>query len=177
MNPAWLGGIQVIADCEMSQEKSGLTRSVFLHPAEIVKAAANLRDQEYFIEDVSVLDTADGFMVVYHFDHFEQPGRVALRVLVPRDEPTVPTISGVFPGAGWHERECHDFFGLIFEGHKNMLPLLLPEDADFHPLLKEEAQRKRIADLLSPGEVKQRTDEFDALFAKPEKQADEEDKT
>ncbi len=174
MNTAWLEGIQVIAEAEMSLEKSGLTRSVYLSPEEIFKAAANLRDQEYFIEDISVLDTSDGFMVVYHFDHFEQPGRVALRVLVPHSDPTVPTISEVFPGAGWHEREGHDFFGLIFSGHKNLLPLLLPENADIHPLIKEDTSRKRIADLMLPGDIKQSTADFEALFAPPGDKADEE---
>jgi NADH-quinone oxidoreductase subunit C len=49
----------------------------------------------------------------------------------------VPTISHVHPGANWHERESHDFFGIIFTGHPGLLPLLLPEDADFHPLRKD----------------------------------------
>ncbi len=176
MSTAWLEGIQVIADTEMGLEKSGLTRSVFLSSKEIVKAAVKLRDHKFFIEDLSVLDTSDGLMVVYHFDHYEQPGRVALRVLVPHADPIVPTISEVFPGADWHERECHDFFGLSFSGHKNLLPLLLPEDADFHPLLKEKTNRKRIGDLMSPGEVKQSTAEFEALFAQPEDKTGDDDK-
>jgi len=49
----------------------------------------------------------------------------------------VPTISAVFPGANWHERETHDFFGIRFAGHPNLIPLLLPEDADYHPLRKD----------------------------------------
>jgi NADH-quinone oxidoreductase subunit C len=43
----------------------------------------------------------------------------------------------VFPGANWHERETHDFFGIVFLGHPDLSPLLLPEDADFHPLRKD----------------------------------------
>jgi len=49
----------------------------------------------------------------------------------------LPTISSVHPGANWHERETHDFFGVQFTGHPDMSPLLLPEDADFHPLRKD----------------------------------------
>jgi len=96
---------------------------------------------------------------------------------VPRDAPIVPTISQIFPGADWHERECHDFFGLTFDGHKNLLPLLLPEDADFHPLIKEDTKRKPIVDLMSPGEVRQSTPEFEALFTKPDDQEGEQDKS
>ena len=63
--------------------------------------------------------------------------RVVVRCRVPRDNPELPTISKVFPGADWHERETHDFFGIRFAGHPDLSPLLLPEDADFHPLLKD----------------------------------------
>jgi NADH-quinone oxidoreductase subunit C len=49
----------------------------------------------------------------------------------------LPTLSAIYPGADWHERETHDFFGVIFSGHPDLTPLLLPEDADFHPLRKD----------------------------------------
>jgi NADH-quinone oxidoreductase subunit C len=161
-------GLEVVSSARMSPEKTGLVRSVFLTPKELLKAATSLYEQGYFIEDVSVLDTSDGFMVVYHFDHFTAPGRVALRVLVPHDIPEVPSVSGIFSGADWHERECHDFFGVIFTGHPNLVPLLLPDDADSHPLVKEGSARKRIAELMGPGEVEQSTPAFEALFAPTE---------
>ena len=63
--------------------------------------------------------------------------RVTIRTRVPRSKPEVPTISQIYPGANWHERETHDFFGIIFVGHPYLVPLLLPEDADYHPLLKD----------------------------------------
>jgi NADH-quinone oxidoreductase subunit C len=63
--------------------------------------------------------------------------RVMVRVLVPRSKPVVPTISGVFPAADWHERETYDFYGIHFQDHPNLTRILLPEDADFHPLLKD----------------------------------------
>ena len=47
------------------------------------------------------------------------------------------TIHKVFPGANWHERETHDFFGIRFLGHPNLTPFLLPEDATYHPLRKD----------------------------------------
>lgn len=74
---------------------------------------------------------------VYDFNHFDELCRVTIRVRIPRDTPEIPTISSIFPGADWHERETHDFFGIQFIGHPYLEPLLLPEDADFHPLLKD----------------------------------------
>ena len=47
------------------------------------------------------------------------------------------TIVDIFRGAGWLEREVHDFFGIEFAGNPDLRPLLLPEDADYHPLRKD----------------------------------------
>ncbi len=79
----------------------------------------------------------DQFEVVYDFNHYEALCRVTMRVRVVRSTPEVPTISEIYPGANWHERETHDFFGIVFTGHPDLSPLLLPEDADFHPLRKD----------------------------------------
>ncbi|HIJ77692.1 MAG: NADH-quinone oxidoreductase subunit C [Desulfobulbaceae bacterium] len=86
-------------------------------------------------EDVAPL--IDDLEVVYDFNRYDQLCRVVIRTRVPRDNPEVPTISKVYPGANWHERETHDFFGIKFIGHPDLSPLLLPEDADYHPLLKD----------------------------------------
>jgi NADH-quinone oxidoreductase subunit C len=75
--------------------------------------------------------------VVYDYFHFTSPIHVVVRTRVPRDNPKLPTISTVFPGANWHERETHDFFGIEFTGHPDLSPLLLPEDATYHPLRKD----------------------------------------
>ena len=79
----------------------------------------------------------DALEAVYDFNHYEALCRVTIRTRVPRSKPEVPTISSIYPGANWHERETHDFFGITFVGHPCLVPLLLPEDADFHPLLKD----------------------------------------
>ncbi|SPD72217.1 NADH-quinone oxidoreductase [uncultured Desulfobacterium sp.] len=168
MNSDWFKGLNLISVSKMSPEKTGLAYSVYLGPDHLLDAARRLYDLGCFIEDISVVDAADGFMVVYHFDHFTSPGRIALRVLAPHDKPEVSTISEVFSGANWHERECHDFFGVSFTGHPNMTPLLMPDDAGFHPLLKEDGKRKRMSEFISPGDVIVKSPEFDAIFAPAE---------
>jgi len=75
--------------------------------------------------------------VIYDFNNYSTLCRVTVRTILQRANPELPTISSVFPGANWHERETHDFFGINFIGHPDLSPLLLPEDADFHPLLKD----------------------------------------
>jgi F420H2 dehydrogenase subunit C len=85
-----------------------------------------------------------GLSVVYQFARYDRQYRMKARALVP-DSLEIPSISDIYQGADWHERETRDLYGIIFRGHPNLKPLLLSEqDADFHPLLKEETQLKSL---------------------------------
>ena len=63
--------------------------------------------------------------------------RIVVRARIPREDASIPTISHVFSGADWHEREAYDFFAINFEFHPDLKRILLPEDADFYPLRKD----------------------------------------
>lgn len=145
-------------------QKCGLRLSVYLAPENLRDGARRLLEKEYFLEDVSVVEVAEGFVGVYHFDHFAVPGRVALRVLTEREAPELPSIADIYDGAAWHERESRDFFGVSFAGNDNPLPLLLPGDATFHPLRKEDKALKSWTELIEPGDVIQEDPNF-TLFA------------
>lgn len=117
----------------------GVHLDVDLRPGQLVRAAELMNAFGFAIDAVTGVDwMAHNEMEVIH-DYFHPEGalRVAVRARVPRDAPEAPTISGIFPGANWHERETHEFFGIVFAGHPNLIPLLLPEDATFHPLRKD----------------------------------------
>lgn len=108
--------------------------------ADQVVAAAQLADRAGFgLDAITGVDwlAQNEMEVVYDYFHPTAPLRLVVRTRLPRANPEVPTILGVFPGANWHERETHDFFGIRFAGHPNLKPFLLPEDADFHPLRKD----------------------------------------
>ena len=117
----------------------GYHANVTVRPSQVVDAASVLDQNGFGIDTVTGVDwIADEQMeVVYDFFHPIEPWRVVVRTRVPRAAPELPTISEVFPGANWHERETHDFFGIRFSGHPDLSPFLLPEDADFHPLRKD----------------------------------------
>jgi NADH-quinone oxidoreductase subunit C len=110
-----------------------------LRPGQVVAAARLLSDRGFAIDTITGVDwlAAGEMEVIYDFFHLTLPMRVVLRTRVPRDRPEVASISGVYPGANWHERETHEFFGLRFLGHPDLSPLLLPEDATYHPLRKD----------------------------------------
>jgi len=85
-----------------------------------------------------------GLEVVYQFARYDQLYRIKACVSVPNSL-EVPSISDIYQGADWHERETRDLYGVVFDGHPNLKPLLLAEeDVDFHPLLKEEANLKSL---------------------------------
>jgi NADH-quinone oxidoreductase subunit C len=110
-----------------------------VNPDQVVAVVSLLDKEGLALDTITGVDwMAQGQMeVVYDFFHLSKALRVVVRTRVPRDNPEVPTIHNVFPGAIWHERETHDFFGIRFLGHPNLTPFLLPEDATFHPLRKD----------------------------------------
>lgn len=106
---------------------------------QVVEAAKLLAKHGFAIDAVTGMDwPTQGLMeVIYDFLHFQTGMRVVYRARVPRNNPRIATIEGVFQGANWHERETHDFFGIVFEGHPDLTPFLLPDDANYHPLRKD----------------------------------------
>ncbi|WP_406146695.1 NADH-quinone oxidoreductase subunit C [Streptomyces sp. NBC_01012] len=71
--------------------------------------------------------------------------RLLVRTTVPHDAATLPTAVGVYAGAAWHERETHEMFGIGFEDHPHLVPLLLPESFEGHPLRKDFVLAARVA--------------------------------
>jgi NADH-quinone oxidoreductase subunit C len=125
---------------ERDYGRKGFHLDVQLEPDQLTEAVQLLFDLGYFLESITGVDwiKAEQFEVVYDFSRYDfDLCRTVVRTRVDRLNPHLPTITPIYTGASWHEREAHDFFGIIFDGHPHLVPLLLPEDADFHPLLKD----------------------------------------
>ena len=117
----------------------GYHLDVTVSSGQVVLAAEILDQNGFGLDAITGVDwiAQNEMEVVYDYFHPLSPLRVVVRARVPRGHPELPTLSGVFPGANWHERETHDFFGIRFLGHPDLTPFLLPEDADYHPLRKD----------------------------------------
>ena len=117
----------------------GYHAAASLNSDQVVSAAELLDKEGFALDTITGVDwLAEGQMeVVYNYFHPVTGLRALIRSRVPREKPELPTISCVFPGADWHEREAHDFFGIRFVGHPDLTPFLLPEDATYHPLRKD----------------------------------------
>jgi NADH-quinone oxidoreductase subunit C len=105
-------------------------------PDQMPAVAGAMLEQNCYLESLTALDLVESFEVVYHFASFSELCRTVVHVPLAVGV-EVPTISSVYPGADWYEREVWEMFGINFAGHPNLKNLILPEDADFHPLLKD----------------------------------------
>jgi NADH-quinone oxidoreductase subunit C len=90
-----------------------------------------------WVGGVDLLPQEPRFELVYHLLSIEQNCRAVLKVRVQEAEPRVPTVTGVWPTANWHERETYDFYGIVFDGHPDLTRILLPDDWDGWPLRKD----------------------------------------
>lgn len=91
------------------------------------------------LEDETAVDYPDENLIrmVYHLWSFEKRHGIVLKVECDRAAPKVDTLEGVWPVANWFEREIHDLFGVDFDGHSDLRPLMLPDDWEGLPLRKD----------------------------------------
>jgi NADH-quinone oxidoreductase subunit C len=77
------------------------------------------------------------FEVVYNLYSIKYHHKIRIRAQVPDNDPSIQSVTSIWAGANWHERECYDMFGIIFKGHPDHRRILLPEDWEGHPLRKD----------------------------------------
>jgi NADH:ubiquinone oxidoreductase subunit C len=108
-------------------------------PENLVAVTTRLRDAfgVVFLSTISGVDLGETFEIVYHFSTPETDYN--LRTEIPRDRPSVASITPVIPGAILYERELQDMFGMVIDGIPDPRPLVLPDDwpAGAHPLRKD----------------------------------------
>ena len=94
-----------------------------------------------FCSDVTAVDwmrqRADRFEVVANLLSMQQALRLRMSTTVGRENPTVESLTPLWPGAGFAEREVYDMFGIVFAGHPDLTRILMPDDWEGHPLRKD----------------------------------------
>jgi NADH-quinone oxidoreductase subunit C len=99
-----------------------------------------------FFDWLSAVDEGEtGLAVLTHLYSTTGRHRLLLRARLPLHAPRLHSVAGVYSGANWHERETHEMFGIEFAGHPNLIPLLLPEGFEGHPLRKDFVLASRVA--------------------------------
>jgi NADH-quinone oxidoreductase subunit C len=80
---------------------------------------------------------AERFELVYQLRNMRTHSELRVRVFVPENEPTAPSLHDIFAPANWDERETWDLFGIAFEGHPDLTRILMPDDWVGHPLRRD----------------------------------------
>ena len=131
---------QHVSNLRLNCDQVDLTCS----PDAVVDVLRTLRDDEAlpceFFTCLSGIDRSEfgdeggGVEVLVHLYSPQHVFHVNVHVPLDAERPTCPSLSSVFRGALWQERECHEMFGFEFEGHPGLTNLYLPEDFEGHPL-------------------------------------------
>jgi len=93
--------------------------------------------------------------VIYHLHNLQENFRIRIKSFFPKDNAEVDSLTDLYSGANWMERETYDFYGITFKGHPDLRVILNMEELGYHPLLKEYA--------LEDGT---RTDKDDSMFGR-----------
>ena len=112
-------------------------------PGDVVATCRFLRDTPglvyNFLSDISAVDywpeqdRPERFGICYHLLSMLYGRRLRVKIYVAEDEAEAPTMTGVWPGANWLEREIFDLMGIRFSGHPDLRRVLMPADWDGHP--------------------------------------------
>jgi len=142
--------------CEdAAYEGTGFHQVHRAEPGQIVAIAQKFLEAGYRLEMLTAEDRRtdlEVMRVVYSFNRIDHPDR---HLVIIDLEPKIPgahapSIMGIYPAADWYEREVFDMYGIHFDDHPDLRRILLPEDADFHALLKDFG---RIEDAPAEGEA------------------------
>jgi NADH-quinone oxidoreductase subunit C len=127
----------LVTDAKWDRKELTLT----VAPETIVAAARALQAAGYvFFEDLTAVDWLPAeprYQLSYSLLSFKLKERIRLVARVSEDSPTVASVTDVFPGANFYEREVFDLFGIRFSGHPRLTRIMMPDNWNGHPLRKD----------------------------------------
>lgn len=120
----------------------GNDEAVVVPREQILGIARRLKSEFGFLQLMDALGTdrmekRDRFEITYNIRNHQTKQRVFLKVRCDERDAHVPSLTSVWDGANWHEREAYDMFGVTFDGHPDMRRMYMPDDFEFHPLRKD----------------------------------------
>jgi len=146
---------EAVPDASIDPIEGNDMPSIAVDREHLIETCRALRDhpslQFALLADVTAVDRlpeAPRYELVYHLaclgEHYPTagsrpvaPARLRMKVRLPDEDPRAPTITSVYPGAGWPEREVYDLFGISFDGHPDLRRILMPDDWVGYPLRKD----------------------------------------
>ena len=127
------GAVEFRGDLTVTVRREDIARA-----CELLKTDPDLAfDMVIDVLGVDMYRPEERFEVVYNLYSLRNREYVRLKVLVDERDLTVPTVTGVWAGANWHERETYDMFGIVFTGHPDLRRMFMPEEFEYFPLRKD----------------------------------------
>ncbi len=134
--------------------------TIVVQPAEIINVMQFLRYDKLLTFDMMIdltvvdylgnqqihpylSDLRARFEVVYHLYSIDKNHRLRVKAPLMEENAFINSITGIWGGANWFEREAWDLYGIVFQGHPNLRRILLYEEFEGHPLRKEYSKTKR----------------------------------
>ncbi len=112
--------------------------NIRIDPDAIVPVCEKLRSLGFdYLADIFAIDRQNRIEVVYRLTALERNEKLVLRLDLNRDKPEVDSVTSIWKGANFLEREAYDLLGVVFKGHPDLRRILLPEDWEGHPLRKD----------------------------------------
>lgn len=108
----------------------------------LVQVAKELKREQKMnlLNFITALEVKDGYQAIYRLENLgidAEQVAVMIKVTVSKDNPTIPSLTSVFPTADWQEREAFDMLGINFEEHPNLTRILNPDGWEGFPLRKD----------------------------------------
>lgn len=103
--------------------------------AELLKSHDEFR--YHYLRNVSGVDYETYMEAVYHMINLDNHQEICVKVRTDRDQPSIPSVTPIWPTANWNEREIYDLLGIDFPGHPDLRRIMLPDDWVGHPLRKD----------------------------------------
>ncbi|MEW5911604.1 MAG: NADH-quinone oxidoreductase subunit C [Thermodesulfobacteriota bacterium] len=122
---------------DQERARCGYDLRLALDQERLLELAGLLKEAVCYLEYITAVDQGQVLDLLYFFGRHDQPPfRLQVRVAMPKGV-AVPSLANLIRAADWQEREVYDMFGQRFAGHPDLRRILLPDDADFHPLLRD----------------------------------------
>jgi NADH-quinone oxidoreductase subunit C len=121
---------------DLNEEFIGIKREKWIEIAEYIKSNSDIYIDS--LQCITGIDLGDNILQSrYNFHSMRHGTLIEIRISVTRDSPNIPSIEKIWRIGDWFERETYDMYGIIFDGHRDLRRMLLPEDWEGYPLRKD----------------------------------------
>ncbi len=130
------------ADLQFEKVTVGGDEAAIVPREQILSVARRLKEEFGFLQMIDIIghdrmEKKDRFEVTYDLRNHKTKQRIFLKVRCDERDPHVPSLTSVWTGCNWNEREAYDMVGVIFDGHPDLRRMYMPEDFEYFPLRKD----------------------------------------